>query len=450
MTVGIREFLHDVDDKLARVRRTVSTKYEIAAVTARAENGPALLFDHIKDSPYRVATNLVGTRERFAAALGARPHAIHETMLQAIDAAPDVLPSGRAAFAEHSSSTIQDMPIIKHFEKEPGPFIASAVVFAVNPQTGRQNTSFHRMMPIDARRLTMRLVEGRHLHRCFMDAVQHGEDLKVAVVVGVHPAVLIAGAYQAGWGEEEMGVAAAILGGGLEMAPLGWSGLRVPAAAEIVMEGRILQDVTHEEWMVEMLQTYDHKREQPVFQLERLYHRDAPIYHDVLPGYGEHRLLMGMPIESKINGILRGAAPRISASLSRGGCNWMHAVVSIQKGPHTDVADIIRRTFEAHRSLKRVVVVDDDIDPQNASSVEYALATRFQADRDLIIMQDVRGSSLDPSSDQENLKTAKMGMDATIPLDKRPEGFELARIPGMKSIRLDDYAVLSDASDTRT
>ena len=440
MTAGIREYMDvaDAGGSLARVCRTVSATYEAAAVTARAEGGPAILFEDMQGSSYRVVSNLVGTRERFALALGAKLGSIHDAILKAIDS-PGEIRAGPAAFRDNSSSTLGDMPIITHFEKEPGPFITSSVVFAVNPQTGRQNTSFHRMMPIDQGRLTIRMVEGRHLHRCFVHAAEHGEDLRVAVVVGVHPAVLIAGAYQAGWGEEEMNVAASILGGGLEMAPLEWSGLRVPAAAEIVMEGRILQDQTHEEWMVEMLQTYDYRREQPVFQLERLYHRTSPIFHDILPGYGEHRLLMGMPVESKINGALRGAAPAVSASLSAGGCNWMHAVVRIKKERDTDVREIIRRTFEAHRSLKQVVVVDEDIDPDDAASVEYAMATRFQADRDVMIMRDVRGSSLDPSSDQKNLKTAKMGIDATMPLDKRPEGFQRARIPYMESVHLGEY-----------
>lgn len=443
MMQDIRRYLGVVEANggLAKISHTVSALYETAALTARAEGGPALLFESIKDSSYRMVTNLVGTRERFAQALGSRPDSIHDTMIGAIAGSSSEFGTAPATFTENESSRLGDMPIATHFEKEPGPFIASSVVFASNPETGLQNTSFHRMMPIDDQHLTIRMVEGRHLHRCFVDAVGHGEDLRVAVVVGVHPAVLIAGAYQAAWGEEEMSVANALLDGGLAMAPLGWSELRVPASAEIVMEGRILRDVTHEEWMVEMLQTYDHKRKQPVFEIERLYHRNGAIYHDILPGYGEHRLLMGMPVESKINYSLRDTAPAVSASLSSGGCNWLHAVVQVRRGPSTNIPDIIQKTFEAHRSLKRVVVVDEDIDPQNAASVEYALATRFQADRDTIIVRNVRGSSLDPSSDQKNLRTAKMGMDATIPPDKRPEGFETARIPGFESVILDEYTM---------
>lgn len=438
----LREYIRaaEAGGGLDKVDREVSAKYEIAAVTAKADGGRAVLFENVGGSGYRVISNLVGTRERFALALGTKPESIHETMLAAIAGSRKPGNVERGDFMENRSGTAEDLPVVTHFEKEPGPFITSSVVFAANPQTGLQNSSFHRMMPLDSRRFTIRMVEGRHLHRCFVHAKEHGEDLRVAVVVGVHPAVLIAGAYQAEWGEEEMGIANAILDGGLRMAPLSWSGVRVPAGSEIVMEGRILQDVTEEEWMVEMLQTYDHRRRQPVFELESLYHRDNPIFHDILAGYGEHRLLMGMPVESKLVGVLRQGMPQtLSVSLTGGGCRWLHAVVRIRKKDEADPRKAIRLAFGAHRSLKMVTVVDEDIDPDSAEAVEYAMATRFQADRDIEVVSNVRGSSLDPSSDQQNLRTAKMGIDATRPLDKRPEGFEVARIPGMDDVRLDDY-----------
>jgi UbiD family decarboxylase len=192
--------------------------------------------------------------------------------------------------------------------------------------------------------------------------------------------------------------------------------------------------------MVEMLQTYDHKRKQPVFELENLYFRNNPIFHDVLSGFSEHRLLMGMPIESKLNGELKKFYPQTKrVSMTNGGCNWLHAVVQIKKKNESDTKKIIKKTFESHRSLKQVTVVDEDIEPTNAEAVEYAMATRFQADKDLVILTKVRGSSLDPSSDQKKLQTAKMGIDATRPLSKRPGGFEVAKIPKIDKIKLEDY-----------
>ncbi|RNJ75901.1 MAG: UbiD family decarboxylase [Nitrosopumilus sp. D6] len=422
---------------LKTVRSRVSTKFEIAGITAKADGSQAILFENIRGSKSRLVSNLVGTRRRFAQAVGGDD--IHARVISAISRAkrPKKAPG---KFLQNRARDISPLPIVTHFEKESGPFITSSIVYAKNPDTGRQNSSFHRLMPVDRTHLSIRMVEGRHLHRCFVDAKEHGEDLKVAITIGVHPAVSIAGAYQAEWGRDEIDIANSLLGGKLSLARLDHTELDVPSGAEIVMEGRILRDVTHKEWMVEMLQTYDHKRAQPVFELESLYHRDSPIFHDILSGYSEHRLLMGMPIESKLTGGLKKAYGQTRrVSMTNGGCSWLHAVVQIKKRTGADPKKIIKKAFELHRSLKQVIIVDEDINPDSADSVEYAMATRFQADRDIIILKNVRGSSLDPSSDQKRLRTAKMGIDATRPLSKRPEGFEIARIPGVEKIRLDKY-----------
>jgi UbiD family decarboxylase len=426
--------------ELDTVTTAVSTKFEIAGITAKVDGSHAVLFEKIKESNFRLISNLVGTRKRFGIAVGGTESNIHEKVISAIKKAkkPKVIPLGK--FMENKSKNLLSMPIVSHFEKESGPFITSSIAYAKNPETGKQNSSFHRLMPIDKTHFSIRMVEGRHLHRCFTDAKEHGEDLKIAITIGVHPAISIAGAYQADWGKDEIDIANSLLDGKLNLTKLPFSGLNVPSGSEIVLEGKILRDRTHSEWMVEMLQTYDHKRSQPVFQLENMYFRNNPIFHDVLSGYSEHRLLMGMPIESKLNGELKKSFPQIKkVSMTNGGCNWLHAVVQIKKKNNSDPKKIIKKTFESHRSLKQVVVIDEDIDPNSAESVEYAMATRFQADKDLIILKSVRGSSLDPSSDQRKLQTAKMGIDATRSLSKRSEGFELAKIPKIDKINLEKY-----------
>ena len=436
--------LMDAGGQIRVVSDTVSTKFEIAGVTAKADGGQAVLFENIQGKEgFRLVSNLVGTRQRFAMAVGASfVNGIHPRMINALGKSkePQVISDVDAPFLQNRSRNLSVLPIVSHFEKESGSFVTSSMVHVVNPETKKQNTSFHRLMPIGDTRCSLRMVEGRHLHRCFVDAKEHKEDLRVAITIGVHPAISIAGAYQAGWGVDEMGLANSILDDTLKMCRLPRTRLAVPFGTEIILEGRILQDVTHLEWMVEMLRTYDHKREQPVFELDQMYFRDNPIFHDVLSGYTEHRLLMGMPIESKLNGELSGAFDQVrKVSMSNGGCSWLHAVVQIQKDDTVDTHQIIKKTFELHRSLKQVVLVDADIDPDDAQAVEYAMATRFQADRDLVIIQNVRGSSLDPSSDQERLRTAKMGVDATRPLSKRSEGFELAKIPGIEKMGEDGY-----------
>lgn len=418
---------------LERLAGPSSTRHEIAAETARLEGSRAALFERVRGSRMRVVSNLLGTRARFALAIGSAEGAIHRRIFAATRAAKMPAVSRRAPpFGRNSARSLSALPVVRHFAKEPGPFITASTVHAKNPETGRQNMSFHRIMPFSARRATIRMVEGRHLDRCFADARDHGEDLRVAITVGVHPAVLVAGAYQAEWGRAELAMANSLMRGGLELSRRDYSGLLVPSHAEIVIDARILQDATREEWMVEMLRTYDHRRRQPVLEVDRIWHRDSAIFHDILSGYGEHRLLMGMPAESKVDGRLRAAFPSAvrAVSLTGGGCNWLHAAVAVKKTRATRVGRIIDEAFAAHRSLKQVTVVDDDIDVNSAESIEYAMATRFQADKDLRVIRNVRGSSLDPSSDQARLRTAKLGIDATRPLSKRPEGFEVAKIPG--------------------
>jgi UbiD family decarboxylase len=440
--IDLRSYIEQIKNlnQLYIIKKRVSTKYEVAALTSKVDGKNAILFENIEESKLRLVSNLVGNRERFAKAVNTKISKIHEKVISSIKSAKPPKTTSSGKFMENKTKDISILPIVTHFEKEPGPFITSSIIYTLNQEKNSQNSSFHRLMPLDRMHFSVRMVEGRHLHRSFIFAKNHGEDLKVAITVGVHPAISIAAAYQAEWGEDELQLANTILGNKLTLSKLPYSGMKVPANAEIVMEGKILQDKTHKEWMVEMLRTYDFKREQPVFELENLYYRNNAIFHDILSGYSEHRLLMGMPIEAKLNYELKTSFPQTKKIvLSDGGCNWLHAIVQIQKKKDSDAKKVIEKTFGSHRSLKMITVVDEDIDPNNAVDIEYAMATRFQADKDLIVIKKVRGSSLDPSSDQKNLLTAKLGIDATRPLSKRAEGFEVAKIPNEDKTSLKNY-----------
>lgn len=192
--------------------------------------------------------------------------------------------------------------------------------------------------------------------------------------------------------------------------------------------------------MVEMLRTYDFRRKQPVFELEKISYRDNAIYHDILPGYAEHRLLMGLPVEAKMYDYVKSVVPTTQAvHLTDGGSNWLAAVIQIKKRLEGEPKNAILAAFAAHPSLKMATVVDDDIDPKDAVAVEYAITTRCQADRGFVIIPNAKGSSLDPSSDQSNLLTTKVGIDATATLLKAKERFEIARIPGEENTDLAGY-----------
>jgi UbiD family decarboxylase len=203
-----------------------------------------------------------------------------------------------------------------------------------------------------------------------------------------------------------------------------------PAEAELLLEGRIsFKDEAEEGPVVDITGTYDSKRMQPIVEVVNVMHREDYVYQALLPGGSEHRLLMGLPREAAIYEAVSKVVPSVRAvNLSNGGCGWLHAIISIQKQTDGDAKNALLAAFAAHPSLKHAVVVDSDIDVFNPNEVEWALATRFQADEDLIVIPKVRGSTLDPSADQKSGLTAKMGIDATCPLGVPRRNFERARV----------------------
>ena len=452
-SIDFRSFLLllQSESELVRVKRDVNAEYELAVVTAKLDGKQAVLFEKVQGSKIKVACNIVATPRRFYLAIAGGAHQeanqtdikknIHDRVTEAISSLSVPLEEkNEAPFEKNSSRNLYDLPIVTHFEKDAGPFITSSIVFAKDQEKNKQNQSTHRLLRLDDCHMAIRMVEGRHLHKCFTYAREHGEDLKVTITIGVHPAVSIAAAYQAAYGVDEMWIANSFLEGKLTLSRTSYSRLYVPSHAEIVLEGRILRDRTHEEWMVEMLRTYDFKRKQPVFELDRIMFRDNAIYHDILPGYAEHRLLMGLPVEAKMYDYIKNVVPTTqSVHLPDGGSNWLTAVIQIKKRLEGEPKNALFAAFAAHPSLKMATVVDDDINPTDPVAVEYAVATRCQADRGFIIIPNTKGSSLDPSSDQENLLTTKVGVDATATILKPKESFEIAKIPGEEKIRLSDY-----------
>ena len=131
----------------------------------------------------------------------------------------------------------------------------------------------------------------------------------------------------------------------------------------------------------------------------------------------------------------------LNVCITPGGNSWLHAVVQIEKRSPDDGRQAIEAAFRGHTSLKHVVVVDADVDPFNPAEVEWAIATRFQADRDLVVLSEQPSSSLDPSAHHtpgQKSRTSKMGLDATIPWGAERAGF--VRVP-YESVDLGQYGL---------
>ena len=441
----IREFIEllENEDEIIRIQKNVNSIFELPGIVSKLDGNKAVIFENVENKTIPVISNLIGTRKRFAMAMGSKEkndiHKIINKSINNININVKVI-NNIPPYYQNSSNNLSILPIVTHFEKDAGPYITSSIVYAKDQEKGNQNSSTHRLLKLDDKNMAIRMVEGRHLHKCFMYSKDHKEDLKVAIVIGVHPAINISAAYQASYGIDEMHIANTILNGNLLLDINKYSQLLIPAMSEIVLEGKILHDKTQEEWMVEMLKTYDFRRQQPIFELEKIRFRDNAIFHDILPGYSEHRLLMGLPVESKMLDQVKNVIPSTSqVFLTDGGSNWLTAVIQIKKRIEGEPKNALLAAFAAHPSLKIAIAVDEDIDPTNSVEVEYAISTRCQADKDMIIIKNSKGSSLDPSSDQINLLTTKLGIDATATLLKDKERFEIAKIPGEENIKLKEY-----------
>jgi len=252
-------------------------------------------------------------------------------------------------------------------------------------------------------------------------------------VIGAPINFLLASAISTKIGIDEMHIANSL-------APLNTvrleNGILVPADAEYVLEATITNEMHDEGPFIDLTETYDIVRSQRIVKINKIHHRDNPIYHALLPGALEHKILMGMPKEPTIFIEVNKVAKCTGVNITPGGCSWLHAVVSIDKKNGDDGKKAIEACFEGHKSLKHCVIVDSDINIYNPDEVEWAIATRVQADKDIIIKANEKGSSLDPSADPNSRKTAKAGIDATKPLVAHGKNFEKA---GWKKVNINNY-----------
>jgi len=390
-----------------------------------------LVFNNVKGDGYKVVSGVCGTRQRIFRAIGADIHNYHSVIVGATN--NPISPSIRenAPVAEVSERPdLTKLPVLTHYEKDPGPYITAGVVIARSPDGGFQNASIHRLLVLDKSRLAVRLVP-RHLYALHKEAVKREEELEVAVVIGNHPALLVGVNAGPRYGVDELGVANALLSGNLKLVRCKNVDVNVPAESEIVLEGKIKYDETVDEGpFVDLTGTYDIVRKQPVIEIIGMMRRRDPLYQAILPGGSEHKLLMGLPKEARMYEAVTKAVPEVAGvRLSLGGSCWFHAVVAIKKQAEGDGKNALMAAFGSNPSVKHVVAVDEDINIDDPNDVEWAIATRMQGDEDMIVIKKARGSSLDPSSDQEKILTTKIGFDATIPWDKPREKFARAKMP---------------------
>ncbi len=424
-------------DRLALAEAGVDLDFEVAAVAKRQDGSKAVLFpspkrgeDNAPNIP--VIANLLAERSWIAESLGVAPGEVLNRFRQAVDAP---LPWREVEDAPVQQTVIRDpdllrdLPIPLHNEHDSGPYISAGLVIARNPKTGVQNVSINRLQISSANRMGI-LILPRHLHNFFQSAEAAGEPLEVAIAIGVDPATLLASQAIVPIDFDELEVAGALHGAPLRVVKCLTNNVRVPADAEVVIEGRLLPGVREMEGpFAEFPQYYGPAGRREVIQVDAITTRAAPLFHTIVSAGMEHLLLGAIPREATIVALLQRSFPNVlDVHLSQGGVCRYHLHVQMRKRYEGEPKNVIAGAFSAHADIKQVIVVDEDVDVHDPTAVEWAVATRFQASRDMVILQGSLGSRLDPSATDG--VSDKLGLDATMPVAREGLDYVVVHVPG--------------------
>ncbi len=421
--MGFRQFLQKLESegKLIKIKKQVSTDLELAGIIDALGEKPCF-FEKIKESNIPVVAGLVSSKELVAKALNMNIQQILPKLSYAIEnqIAPEVVKTGECQEVIEKTVDLNKLPIMRYTKKDGGKYIPSAISIVKDPDLGR-NTCFHRLMLIDKNKFVARIVEDRGTDTALKKA---GGELDIAMCIGNSTPVLLAASTSLPKGVDELGMANTLEK--IELVKCKTIDIEVPKDCEIVLEGRITKETVSEGPFLDLTGIVDRIRQQPVIEVKCITHKKDPIYQTILAGRNEHKILMGMPKEPTIYNEVNKVCKCNDVYITTGGCSWLHAVVQITKKNPDDGRKAIAAAFEGHKSLKHCVIVDDDINIYDCNDVEWAISTRFQADKAAVIIPNQPGSSLDPSGDLtegKKARTCKMGLDATIPQGGTGKGF---------------------------
>ncbi len=422
MAKDLRGFLAEYEKKnpreFCRVKREVDPKFEVAAILTKLEEArklPILFYEKVKGSIFPVVANVYSTKKKIASSIGIDPRKFRERYIEAIkNQIPPRFVSDGPVMEEtidEKDVDIGTLPMMTYHEGDAAPYITAGIVLAEDPETGEFNASFNRLMYQSRNRAGIFMTIGKHLHEIYSRMEDQGKALPISISIGSHPAWALGALYIGAYGDNELGIIGGLLGSPVEVMKGDLSGTLFPANAEIVLEAVIEPHIREEEGPFCEFSGYaTGKGLRPVVTIKSIHLRKKAIYQDICGGqHREHLLMATIPMEANLYKSVKGAVPtvvdvHVPAPFS--------LIVSIKKRFQGQAQAAMIAAFSSEMYLKHVIVVDEDVNITNLQEVIWAVATRVQADRDIVIIPGVRGSSLDPSSGNEGVVT-KMGIDAT-------------------------------------
>jgi 2,5-furandicarboxylate decarboxylase 1 len=467
---NFRSFVKLLEDRgdLVRIRKAVDRRFELTALTRELDTlKKAVVFENVEGSQMPVISGLYTGLDRFGLALGAaseEPFTIPDhrarflaamrkpVPIQRVDSGPvrEVVKTGQAI-------ELSELPVPTFFERDSGAFITGAVGISRHPETGELNVGIYRALILDGNTITVNASSMSDLYRIYEAAQGRGEAMPIALAIGVDPALMMAAASKPPPGVSEYDVAGALKGEAIEVVQCESSDLVVPANAEIVIEGRL---DFNEAWVGNTLAEFPNlygPATSPVVRVTAVTHRHDAMFYSIMAGFNnEHSSIGGIAVYH-MQGMLESAAAKLSPNIKRVRVirnprltgPMMHMVISLDKKDDEEPGKLIQAAFAAEvgsqplsRMFRRVVIVDDDIDVDDITDVEWAIWTRVGNPSRFVLIPDVLGWELDRVADDE-LKSLRVGIDATMAL---ADVGKLVRpaIPGASKIHIEDYIELGD------
>jgi 2,5-furandicarboxylate decarboxylase 1 len=407
----------------------VDPNLEVAGIMKKLDGGPALLFSQVDGYDMPVVGNLLSCQANVEAAFGIDFRGVREFVGRALgEPKPPVLVAKAPAQEQVHTKNIdlgRMLPALQHTAADAGRYITAGIVIVKDPDTGIYNASYHRLMLAGGNRAGIQLDYGRHLRAAFERAQKQGRHLPVVVCIGsdlaLHYTAATMGS-QMPESADELAVAGGLCGRPLPVVKAVSQDLLVPAESEIVLEGVLKCDEEIVEGPFGEFVGYLAPADPgPVFEVTAVTHRSKPIYH-AINGYGrETVVLRKYVLEASLLKVLQSAIPIVTdAEMTAGGLHRFHAIVQVKKtGPTHDglQRNAMLASFGALKDLDLVIVVDDDIDIRDPADVEYALATRMEASKDIVMVPGARGHEYVRVSNG-GIRT-KLGIDATVPFAER-------------------------------
>ncbi len=455
----IKQLEEEKPRSVIRVKKVVKPEFEIPAILQEIEKrkaNPVIIFEKVKNlnggvSELPVMINLFGDRARLAMAMNVPVDKMsHEYVAkEKFPVKPVEIDKSKASVKEvilkGKEADLYDLPIVTHHEMDLGPYITAGFAWAKDPETGWINCAIIRMYVSGPQTLAVNFNANRHTNFIFQKYKKMEKPMPMVIVIGHHPAFYMGA--QTKIHTDEMDIIGAIMDEPLEITPSETWGneMMVPAQAELLIETEIsTSEIAIEAPFGEYTGYYGGQRTNPIAEVKAITRKKDAVYLDIMPGHADHLLLDAPMIEANLYSKIKEAVLGTqNVHMPVSGTARLHAYVQIRKTNDGEPKAAIMAALSAEYRLKHVVIVDDDVDIFDDQEVLWAIATRSQWDKDLLVVPGVMGSRLDPSA--EDVVTTKGGIDATKPSEKHSFAERIA-IPKsvIENIDLKDYLESKD------